>query len=140
MHYKMFKKYVSPLRMSTNELVFSDMESWFDIYGQSSNPCLKDPSLYDLFTVTGERNLFNATNRSQHACLRRLTSYGFSLKGLLRSEPIFSARVKNYMRFVIGESKGNTIDIHDGTHEHYLDITQPALVWEVLRMPPREEP
>jgi hypothetical protein len=78
MHYEMFKKYGSPFRMSTNELVFSDMESWSDIYGQSSNPCLKDPSLYDLFTVTGERNLLNATNRSQHAHLRRLTSYGFS--------------------------------------------------------------
>jgi cytochrome P450 len=123
MHYEMFKKYGSPFRMSTNELIFGDMESWSDIYGQSSNPCLKDPGLYDLFTVTGERNVLNATNRSQHARLRRLTSYAFSLKGLLRSESIFQARVENFMRVVIGESKGKTIDIYDHVQEHYLDIT-----------------
>lgn len=122
MHYEMFKKYGSPFRITTNELIFADMKSWSDIYGQSSNPCLKDPGMYDLFTVTGERNLLNATNWSQHARLKRLLSFAFSLKSLLKSEPIFSARVEEYIRLVISESKRKPIDIYARTHEHYLDI------------------
>jgi hypothetical protein len=51
--YEMLQKYGSPVRIATNELIFSDMKAWSDIYGQSSNPCQKEKVFYNMFTVTG---------------------------------------------------------------------------------------
>jgi hypothetical protein len=71
------KTHGSPVRIGTNHLVYSDMQSWVDIYGQSSNPCLKHGEVYDGFTVTGSENILKVTDRHQHSRLRRLVSHSF---------------------------------------------------------------
>lgn len=68
-----------PVRIGPNELLFSDLASVRDIYGQSSRPCLKDPAFYRPFTVCGARNVFNSFKRVEHARIRRLFAHAFSL-------------------------------------------------------------
>lgn len=123
--YKMLQKYGSPVRLATNELLFSDMKSWSDIYGQSSNPCPKEKVFYDMFTVTGATSVLNERDRVQHARIRRLLSHGFSLKALLQEEPLVQKKVQEYIDIVIAPAaeKGQSVDIYTKLIEHYLDIT-----------------
>ena len=122
--YEMLQKYGSPVRVGTNELFFSDMKSWFDIYGQSSNPCTKEPAFYDSFTATGATSVLNERNRFQHARVKRLLSNGFSLKGLLQEEALVHDKVEEYLKIVIqpAAEKGQIVDIYTKMMEHYLDI------------------
>ena len=121
--YRLLKQYGSPVRVSTNTLVFSDLTSWNDIYGQSSKPCPKDPSLYDMLTVTGATNILNATARQEHSRIRRLLSHSFSERALLESETVIAEKVRDYVDIVFGSAKpGETIEIHRKTHDHFLDI------------------
>ena len=118
------EKYGSPVRISTNELVFADMKSWTDVYGQSPNPCTKDPAFYNAFTATGAVNLLNAVHRGQHARLRRLLSHSFSLKTILQSETLIASKVEDFVTHIFADSsqKGVSVDIYNAIHEHYLDI------------------
>lgn len=122
--YEMLQKYGSPVRVATNELFFSDMKSWSDIYGQSSNPCTKEPAFYDSFTATGATSVLNERNRFQHARVRRLLSHGFSLKCLLQEESLVHQKVEEYIEHVIvpAADKGQVVDIYTKMMEHYLDI------------------
>ncbi|MCJ1472598.1 hypothetical protein MMC13_001247 [Lambiella insularis] len=122
MQHELLQKYGSPVRVSTNELIFSDMQSFPDIYGQSSNPCLKDGSVYDIFTVTGATNVLIEKNRVAHARLRRLLSHVFSVKGVLQSESLIAFKVQQYIDVVFKGHEGETIDIHDRTSQLYLDV------------------
>lgn len=121
---KMLKKYGDPVRISTNELIFGSMKSWQDIYGQSSNPCTKEPSFYDMFTATGATSILNEIDRGQHSRLRRLVSHSFSERALLQDEAIISQRVDVYINTVIAPAarRGESVDIYNKTMEHYLDI------------------
>lgn len=122
-HYELIKQYGSPLRIRPNELLFADLKAWTDIYGQHSNPCAKEPIFYNSFTVTGATNLLNATNKSQHARLRRLISHSFSLKGILDSEELLASKVDSFVNNAFGKAEQNTpVDIYQRIHEHYFDI------------------
>lgn len=123
MHYEYLQKYGSPVRISTNELVFSDMQSWADIYGQSSNPCLKDPAVYNMFSVTGAVNVANAVDRGQHSRLRRLLANGFAERELLISEPHIAAKVNHFIETTfLRNAAGQPIEVYHRIHELYLDI------------------
>jgi cytochrome P450 len=123
MQHAFVRKYGSPVRIATDELVFADEKSWTDIYAQSSNPCLKSP-FYDALTLTGERNLLNAVHRPQHARIRRLLSYSFALQTILKSQGMIANRVDIFVDYVFGNAarKGAVVDIYNSIHEHYLDI------------------
>ena len=122
-HYRLLKQYGSPIRMSTNTLVFADAKSWVDIYGQSSEPCLKDGSFYEALTITGASNLVSVTHRQGHARLRRLLAHSFSERALLESEDLFAAKVEDYIQFVFESANSeNVIEILHHTHNHYLDL------------------
>jgi cytochrome P450 len=120
----MLKKYGDPVRISTNELIFGSFKSWQDIYGQSSNPCTKEPFFYDKFTVTGANSILNETDRTQHARIRRLVSQAFSERGLLHDEAVIQERVNLYVNTVIAPAakRGESVDIYNKTMDHYLDI------------------
>ena len=119
--YKLLQKYGSPIRIGTNSLVFSDMETLGQIYGQSSNPCLKDPTFYDGLSATGKVNVLNATDRHQHARLRRLISHSFSVNSLLETESFLHQKIDEYIS--IFETKhGQPVDILERTSELFLDI------------------
>ena len=50
-------RYRSPVRAGTDHLLVSDLQSCTDIYGPSSNPCLKDPKVYAGFSMLGNPSL-----------------------------------------------------------------------------------
>ncbi|KAK4943609.1 hypothetical protein LTR10_016904 [Elasticomyces elasticus] len=123
--HEMLEKYGSPVRVGTNELYFSDMKSWQDIYGQSSNPCPKEKVFYDMFTATGAVSILNERNKAAHARLRRLVSHAFSLKGLLQDEPMIHQKVKTLLDVVFAPAaaKKESVNIFHKLLDHYLDIT-----------------
>lgn len=113
-----------PVRISTNELLFGDMKSWSDIYGQSSNPCTKEPFFYNKFTASGANSILNEIDRTRHARLRRLVSHGFSERALLQEESLVQQRVDLFIDLVIKPAAmdGTSVDIFGKMMEHYLDI------------------
>ena len=121
---QMLKTYGSPVRISTNELLFGTMRSWQDIYGQSSNPCAKEPGFYDMFTATGATSILNEIDRGRHARLRRLVSHGFSEKALLQDEAFMIQKVETFVDAVVWPAarKGVSVDVYDKMMEHYLDV------------------
>lgn len=122
--YEMLNQYGSPVRVAHNELLFGDAKSWVDIYGQSSNPCLKEAKFYDAFTVTGTASLLNERNRLAHARLRRLVSHTFSLNALLKDEHIIRQKANELVQHVFAPAAKNgvAVDIFNKVNEHYLDI------------------
>lgn len=123
--HQMLQRYGSPVRVGTNELYFSEMKSWQDIYGQSSNPCVKEKVFYDMFTATGAVSILNERNKAAHARLRRLVSHAFSLKGLLQDEPMIQEKVTVLLDLVFKPAaiKQEAVDIFSKLMDHYLDIT-----------------
>ncbi|KAH8815289.1 cytochrome P450 [Xylogone sp. PMI_703] len=121
---EMLRRYGDPVRISTNELLFGSKKSWQDIYGQSSNPCTKEPSFYDMFTATGATSILNEISRTRHARLRRLVSHGFSQNALLQEEALIHGKIEVYINTVLSPAarKGTSVDIFQKTMEHYLDI------------------
>ena len=107
--------------MGTNNLVFADMETFAQIYGQSSNPCLKDSAAYKGLSATGEVNILNVVDRDQHARLRRLISHSFSLKSLLENEDFLLEKVDEFVS-VFQDRDGQSVDILEKTYELSLDI------------------
>lgn len=120
--YDLLKKYGSPVRVGTNHLVYGDIQSWADIYGQSSNPCLKDEKVYNGFSVTGAVNILNIKDRAFHSRLRRLVANSFSARALLESQPMMQRKVQEYMRTTFDGHDGQAVDILSKTNELYLDI------------------
>lgn len=123
--YEMLQKYGSPVRVSYNELLFGDAQSWIDIYGQSSNPCLKEQKFYDGFTVTGVVSILNERNRAAHARVRRLVSHSFALNNLLKQEDVIREKIDELIQYVFtpAAEQGRTADVFGKLNEHYLDIT-----------------
>ena len=120
--YELLKKYGSPVRVSTNELVFSDLKTVSEIYGQSSLTCPKDPFITEALSATGSANVLNIVDRGLHGRVRRLLSHGFSLKSLLESEGLIAAKVEEYINTVFRGKEGQILNIYKHNHELYLDI------------------
>lgn len=120
---ELLQRYGSPCRISTNELVYSDPASIAEIYGQSSQPCLKDPSLYEPFSVTGARNVFNAVDKNVHSRMRRLLSNGFAAKTLLEREELFMGKINQFINLAFRGKEGQIVDVYSLSHYLFLDIT-----------------
>ena len=118
----MLQRYGSPVRVGTDHLLYSDIQSWTDIYGLSASPCMKDPKVYAGFSVLGNDNILSATNRAVHARLRRLLAHSFSLRGLAPSESLIAEKVEQYVACTVQEKNGEAVDILGRTHELFLDI------------------
>jgi hypothetical protein len=123
--YDMLKTYGSPVRASTNQLFFSDAKSWVDIYGQSSNPCTKEPVFYDHLSATGATSVLNEKDKTEHARVRRLLSHAFSLNALLKDETLVRKRVEvlDDVVFKPAAAKGESVDIFGKMMCHFLDIS-----------------
>ncbi|GME64629.1 putative cytochrome p450 protein [Neofusicoccum parvum] len=96
------------------------MQSIKDIYGQSSNPCLKDTAFYDGFSITGTYNVFNTSDRAEHARIRRLQSHGFSLASLLKSEDRVAAIVQRFLAIV--ERAPQPVDLLAHSRALFFDV------------------
>lgn len=123
--YEMVQKYGSPVRVSTNNLFFSDMKSWNDIYGQSSNYCMKEPVFYDHLSATGAQSVLNIKEKSEHARVRRLLSHAFSLNALLKNESLVQQKVEHLIDIVFtpASQTGEATDILGKMMAHFLDIS-----------------
>lgn len=120
--HKLLQQYGSPCRIATNEIVFSDPASIAEIYGRSSQPCSKDPALYEAFSVTGARNVLNAIGKNLHSRFRRLLANGFAAKTLLEREELFMGKINEYIDLTFSGKEGQVVDIYLQTHYLYLDI------------------
>lgn len=100
----------------------SNPQSITDIYGQSSQTCLKDLALYGPFSVTGARNVFNVVKKSLHRRERRLLSNRFSTRSLLEREGLFIGKINEYLDITFRPKEGQVIDIRPQTHHLFLDI------------------
>lgn len=120
------QKYGSPVRFSTNELVFSDLKTVSEIYGQSSSMPEKDRVISEALSATGEASLLNLVDKVQHGRVRRLLSHGFSLRSLLDSESVIAEKVELFIDLVLRRGTVTGVetptDIYRKTHELYLDI------------------
>jgi cytochrome P450 len=119
---ELLNRYGSPVRFSTNHLVFSDLETVTDIYGQSSSLPPKDRGIFDALSATGEKNILNTADRHAHGRLRRLVSHGFSLNTLLQPEGLVMAKVEQYLDLVFRGKENTVVDMYRRTHELSLDI------------------
>lgn len=120
----MLQKYGSPVRVATNQLFFSDMKSWVDIYGQSSNACPKESVFYDHLSATGAKSVLNIKDKTEHARVRRLLSHAFSLNALLKDESLVHKKVAelNDVVWKPAAASGQPVDIFGKTMCHFLDI------------------
>jgi cytochrome P450 len=122
------RRYGKVVRTGPDELCFADAASIKDIYGQSSEPCLKASYFYDGFTLTGNSSVFSSTDRAGHARMRRLLSHGFSERGVLSFHDEIETMIERYLSTIMSRSSAlqnaNTaIELHDLTHSLFLDIT-----------------
>ncbi|KAL1889734.1 hypothetical protein Sste5346_008720 [Sporothrix stenoceras] len=120
--FDLHRKYGPVVRTGPNELSFADQDTIKAIYGQSSEPCLKAPSFYKGFTMTGTESVFSSTDRDLHVRMRRLLSNGFSQKGVVHFETDIASLVERYLR-IVGDAAGAPLDLYDLTHHLFLDIT-----------------
>lgn len=116
------QQYGSPARIGTNHLLFSDIESWTDIYGPSSNPCTKDPNVYAGFKLLDRDNLLSATDRGVHGRLRRIQAHAFSQRGLAASEGLIAEKVQRFVDITVAKSNGTPVDILPRIYQLYLDV------------------
>jgi cytochrome P450 len=119
--YDLHQQYGPVVRVAPNELCFSDAASIKDIYGQSSDPCLKDPNFYDGLIVTGERGLFTIIDKHEHARTKRLLSHPFSLQGVLRFESEMAKHIQKFVHIIA--SADQPVDVHDPAHNLFLDTS-----------------
>ncbi len=123
--YEFLQKYGSPVRFSTNELVFSDLKTVSEIYGQSSSMPDKDKVISEALSATGKLSVLSIVDRVQHGRVRRLLSNGFAMKSLLEAEDDIMAKVELYVDIVFRHRPDlhrNPVDIYHKTHELFLDV------------------
>lgn len=125
--YELHQKYGTVVRTGPNELCFADINSIKDIYGQSAEPCVKSPSFYHGFTLTGTHSIFSSTSRTEHSRMRRLLSNGLSERGVLRLQDELKVMIERYLSIISEQLQASTeseqiIELYDPTHNLYLDI------------------
>ena len=133
--HELHRRYGNVVRTGPNELCFADAASIKDIYGQSSEPCLKAPYFYDGFTLTGLHSVFSTTDRVAHARMRRLFAHGFSERGVLSFQREILTTIETYLS-IIAAGQTKPIDLHDLTHGLFLDTASQlsfAQSFKVLR-------
>ncbi|OAG45114.1 hypothetical protein AYO21_00462 [Fonsecaea monophora] len=113
-------KYGDVVRIGPNELLFGDIASVKDIYGQSSNPCLKDPGFYGAFTVTGATNVFNALDREDHARIRRLLSHAFAMSEIKKTQSRLIPIMERALEII--ESSPQPVNVYNPFNHMFLDI------------------
>lgn len=117
------QKYGPVVRIGANELSFADLDSIKDIYGQSSQPCLKLASFYDAFSVTGAANIFTESDRKAHSFQRRMLSHGFSANAIMESEDIITEKISSFLDTIGAKCAGGaSVDIYHYLNCLYLDI------------------
>jgi cytochrome P450 len=125
LQYELLQQYGSPMRFSTNELVFSDLSTVTEIYGQSSTLPLKERTIHEALTATGEPSILTIIDPKKHARVRRLLGHAFSSRSVLSYEAVVAAKVELYVNLALRpkrKAEERTSDVYIRTHELFLDI------------------
>lgn len=120
--HSLHQKYGQVVRVGPDELSFSDLSSIKDIYGQSSQLCLKASVFYRGFTITGTESVFSSLDRHVHSRMRRLLAPGFSQNGVLQFQDDINRHINQFLSR-IQESRSQSVEFHDLTHHLFVDIT-----------------
>lgn len=125
LQYEFLQEYGSPVRFSTNELVFSDPNTITEIYGQSSAMPEKERTIHEALSATGEASVLTIIDKVRHGRVRRLLSHAFSLRGLLEAENVFAEKIDLFIELNIRPEIGGPeriTDMYEATHKLFLDI------------------
>lgn len=125
LQYELLQEYGSPMRFSTNELVFSDPNTVTEIYGQSSSLPEKERTIHEALSATGEPSVLTIIDKARHGRVRRLLAHAFSLRGLLEAERLIAAKIDLFINLNIrpsAESRERLTDIYEPTQQLFLDI------------------
>ena len=97
------EKYGEVVRFSPDELSFTSMQAWKDIYAAREAVLIKDPQWYNIVKLgyDGAASIFNADNQN-HLRLRKQLNHAFSEKALCDQE----ASMKVYVDLMIGKLRG----------------------------------
>ncbi|KAL1854027.1 hypothetical protein VTK73DRAFT_8826 [Phialemonium thermophilum] len=90
------ERYGPVVRIAPNELSFACAAAWKDIYGHRIGPhgtTSELPKNPDFYLLKGQEPGILATNRENHAMLRRQLAHGFSDRGLRAQESLIGAYV-----------------------------------------------
>lgn len=111
-----------PVRIGPNELLFSDLASIKDIYGQTSSICIKDEAFYGPFTVCGARNVFNSYDRNEHARIRRLFSHAFSMAEIKKMQGRIVPIINKCLDVISSGSSSSAVNLYEPFLHLFLDI------------------
>ncbi|KAI1775648.1 cytochrome P450 ClCP1 [Hypoxylon cercidicola] len=92
-------KYGPIVRISPNELSFSDPQAWKDIYGHRHNGAPELPKYDGLYRIIDNvpAAIINSP-RDEHSMLRRQLAHGFSERSMQAQEPIIGSYVDLLIR------------------------------------------
>lgn len=108
------------VRIGPNKLLFGDLKSIKDIYGQKSTICQKYREFYEPFSVTGARNVFSSLDRLEHSRIRRLLSHAFSMSSIVKLEPQLVVHIERFLQIIEGSPQ--PVDLFHLVHHLFLDI------------------
>ncbi|KAH7074364.1 cytochrome P450 [Paraphoma chrysanthemicola] len=112
-------KYGECVRIGPNELLFGDVASVKQVYGQSSTMPRKDAEFYQGFSLTGPHNVLSVSDKGEHARIRRLLSNAFAFSTVAHFESRLVFLIEKYLA-ILGQSS-QPQDIYDLTQRLYLD-------------------
>ncbi|KAL7626122.1 hypothetical protein AAE478_002892 [Parahypoxylon ruwenzoriense] len=110
---KYHAKYGSTVRISPDELTFSDPQAWKDIYGHRSGGLPDFPKLKRVYKLTKHipTSILNS-ERDEHALLRRQLSHGFSDKSMREQEPFILGYVNLLIQRIHENSRNGTVPLN----------------------------
>jgi cytochrome P450 len=106
-------KYGPVVRISPNELSFTDAAAWADIYGQRKGAFrenAKDPRQYSSVNPADWETSILTSSAENHARQRRMLAHAFSDKSLRGQEGLIKGYVDLLMER-LGERSGQIIDV-----------------------------
>ena len=97
----MHLRYGPVIRIAPNELAYTDLRAWKDIYGQrlGAPENIKDPSQFFGDEAELKHPSIIFASRDQHSKIRRLISNAFSDKALREQEPI----LRTYIQLLVNQ-------------------------------------
>ncbi|KAG6361272.1 hypothetical protein INS49_009497 [Diaporthe citri] len=123
---RMTDKFGPVVRVSPNELIFTDPAAWKDVYGHQNGAVVKGeefPKAAYFYRNRGVPPSIISETRENHALLRRQMSPGFSDRSLREQETI----VKGYVDLLIKQLRDRCVPTQSGEDEGKAEGRPPHL-------------
>lgn len=90
---RLHDEYGPVVRITPDELAFTDPQAWQDIYGHHSYEMAKNQKFYRFLGKSHTPETIISATRERHSALRRQLAHGFSDKAMRAQEPIIGGYV-----------------------------------------------